>query len=108
MVARLGRRSSSPAPLPLMRLTSHALDRCIDAMIADRTENFDRTLPFDSTPPSQPTHISLTLAARVAHWTDFFARCFDALTLFGASTIMTGMTAAMRDLVLMMSVTPKY
>ena len=108
MVAMLASRLSPPSPVRPKRLTSQALDRCIDAMIADRTENFDRTLPFDSTPPSQPTHISLTLAARVAHWTDFFARCFDALTLFGASTIMTGMTAAMRDLVLMMSVTPKY
>ena len=91
-----------------MRLTSHALDRCIDAMIADRTENFDRTLPFDSTPPSQPTHISLTLAARVVQRTGVFALVLVALSLAEALTILTGMPTAMRDLVLMMSVTPIY
>ena len=108
MVARLGRRSSSPAPLPPMRLSCTGLDRCFA-----HTRQPCHALPYwtlraDTNAPCEIPHIMLTGFARVAHWTDFFARCFDALTLFGASTIMTGMTAAMRDLVLMMSVTPKY
>ena len=47
-------------------------------------------------------------AARYAQRAGVFALVLVALSLAEALTILTGMPTAMRDLVLMMSVTPKY
>ena len=106
MVAHLGCRSSSPAPLSLTRLRSHALDRCNDATIPSVTSFFEWIAHACSNQPREISHIILTALARVAPWTGFYACCFDALVLFGASTILTGMAAGICDLALMKAVTP--
>ena len=108
MVARLGRRSSSPAPLPPMRLSCTGLDRCFAHPRQPCHALLYWTLRADTNAPCEIPHILLTGFARVAHWTGVFALVLVALSLAEALTILTGMPTAMRDLVLMMSVTPKY
>ena len=101
MVARLGRRSSSPAPLPPMRLSCNGLNMCIDAWNVAGQGFFDNALRFDLVQPCDNSNISLTVLFRVAQWTGYFVCCFDAHAHFGASTMQTGIGGTRGDLVLM-------
>ena len=107
MVPPFASHSNSPAPLRPNWLTSHDLDRCFDATIEDRTENFDRALRFDLNAPCEHAHILLTALARVAQWTGVYTCILDALARDGDLTILTGMLPVVHDLAVRMSVTPK-
>ena len=63
----------------------------------DRTI-FGMSLRFDSTQLREIPHVSLNALARSAQRTGFYAPSFDALSLGGALTILTGMTTAMHNL----------
>ena len=58
-----------------------------------------------SNAPSELSHIFLTALARSAQWTGVYADGLDALVHNFAVTVMTGMLATMRDLVVRRSST---
>ena len=57
-----------------------------------------RILHARTNAPCELPHISLTALARSAQWTGFYALGLNALARSGAATIMTSITAAMRNL----------
>ena len=89
-------RSNAAAPVCPTRLTSHGLDRCIDAYDEAGQENFEMALRFGLNAPREPAHISLIALARLAQWAGFYVRRLVALVRNGAFTILT-VTAAMHD-----------
>ena len=82
-------RASSPAPARPTQLTSHGLDRCIDAYDAAGQENFDMALRFGLNDARERPHMFLTALARVVLWAGFYARRLVALVLNDAFTIVT-------------------
>ena len=91
MVARLTRRTFSPAPLIPTRLTSMLLPGAIGATSGDMTTFFDLIALATTNPPIELPHTLLTALARVARWTGFYARGLDALARGGASTTIASM-----------------
>ena len=59
---------------------------------------FEKGLRVRTHAPCELSHVSLTALARSAQRTGFYVRSFDALSLGGAVTILTGMTADMHNL----------
>ena len=91
-------RSNAAAPVCPTRLTSHGLDRCIDAYDEAGQENFEMALRFGLNAPRKLPHISLIALARVAQWAGFYKCGLDALARNGVFTILAVMAAMYGDL----------
>ena len=76
-------RSNAAAPVCPTRLTSHGLDRCIDAYDAAGQGNFERALRFGLNAPRERPHCFLTALARVERSAGFYKRGLDAIARDG-------------------------
>ena len=84
MAPACGSRSNAAVPVYPTRLTSHGLDRCIDAYDAAGQGNFERALRFGLNQPRERPYLSLTALARVERSAGYI--------------ILTGMAAMHHDL----------
>ena len=83
-------RSNAAAPVCPTRLTSHGLDRCIDAYDEAGQENFEMALRFGLNAPRERPHMFLSALARVVRWAGFYVRGHDAIGATSGFTILTG------------------
>ena len=90
-----------------MLFASHAWTGALRYNRDDTQHNFAKTLRFDLNPARERANTSLTALARFAQWTGFYMLGLVALFLSGSFTNPLIMCAAMHNLPLMTSVTPK-